>query len=61
MQYFNNQPQHILENDGQKFITPKNFIYALPVGFKLDAGKDYKSFILKYAMQTATRGVIFNE
>ena len=61
MQYFNNQPQHILENDGQKFITPKNFIFALPVGFKLDVGKEYKSFILKYAMQTATRGDVFNE
>lgn len=61
MQYFNNQSQHIIENDGQKFITPKNFIYALPVGFKLDAGKEYKSFILKYAFQTGQRGDIFNE
>lgn len=61
MQYFNNQSQHIIENDGQKFVTPKNFIYALPVGFKLDVGKEYKSFILKYVMQTAQRGDVFNE
>ena len=61
MQYFNNQKQHIIENAGQAFITPKNFIFALPVGFKLDVGKEYKSFILKYAMQTAERGNVFNE
>ena len=52
---------HKFTNDGQTFITPKNFIFALPVGFKLDVGKEYKSFILKYAMQTAERGNVFNE
>lgn len=62
MQYLTNQKQHEIYTDtGDVFITPKNYIYAKRVGFKLDISRDYEKFIEHATSQTGKRGNLYYE
>ena len=57
MKYFTNRKQFLIKMpNGEVFETPKNYIYASNVGFKLDISKDYKEFTMKRLAEVGKRG-----
>lgn len=57
MKYFTNRKQFLIKMpNGEVFETPKNYIYASNVGFKLDISKDYKKFTMQRLAEVGKRG-----
>lgn len=57
MKYFTNRKQFLITMpNGEVFETPKNYIYASNVGFKLDISKDYKKFTMQRLAEVGKRG-----
>ena len=57
MKYFTNRKQFLIKMpNGELFETPKNYIYASNVGFKLDISKDYKKFTMQRLEEVGKRG-----
>lgn len=56
MTYMCAEDQCVVTNDGESFLTPKHFVHAQQVGFKLDISKDYRSFINDIISTTGKRG-----
>lgn len=56
MTYTTTDIRHVIENDGETFITPRHYVHAQKVGFDLKISKDYKKFITEIAQETGKRG-----
>ena len=48
----------IYDDNGDPFITPKHFIHAKNVGFKLKLSEDYENFVQMVQNKTAMRGKV---
>ena len=60
MKYFTNRKQFLITMpNGEVFETPKNYIYASNVGFKLDISKDYKKFTMQRLAEVGKRGMTY--
>lgn len=56
MTYTTTDVRHVIENDGEMFVTPRHYVHAQKVGFDLKISKDYKKFIAEIAQETGKRG-----
>lgn len=62
MKYFTNRKQFLITMpNGEVFETPKNYIYASNVGFKLDISKDYKKFTMQRLAEVGKRGMTYED